>query len=300
MARITKSLRYSVKKLGLDLPIDGRTKEFKNYLIQNGLTKDDYISTLKEIVKFEEVRAKERGLRIDEYNNKLDRTLTRLNTRGKVTINYNEFLRIPFYSSSIYNKGSASLGSLSGNNYLGSSNFYNLVGNKSFSITLWSRRTGISNAYSVLFKIGGSSGTAGTYYLLKYNTTNNITFSNGSATLTSLGTYSDQDKWTHIAITYDATSFIATIYVNGTSSGSANLINNYSGNTDFRIMNDFTSQYYRGYIDDFQLYNRVLTSSEVSELYYGTIAIYSIPRFLLGVEVEDIDLDVDNGVNQYK
>lgn len=104
MARITKSLRYSVKKLGLDLPIDGRTKEFKNYLIQNGLTKDDYISTLKEIVKFEEVRAKERGLRIDEYNNKLDRTLTRLNTRGKVTIDYNEFLRIPFLTRQEYKK----------------------------------------------------------------------------------------------------------------------------------------------------------------------------------------------------
>jgi hypothetical protein len=205
----------------------------------------------------------------------------------------------PTYSSSVYVKGLGSVQSSSGNNYYESTSFYNFSG-KSFTISLWSRRSAISNAYSVLFKVGGTATTAGQYYLLKYNNTNNITFTNGSATVTTASAYSDQDQWTHIVVTYNNTTLIATIYVNSVNSGNANLVTTYSGNTSFRIMNDTTSSYYRGYMDDIRVYDRVLTSTEVTELYYGTISIYTIPSFLLGVEVEDIDLEVDNGVSQYK
>ena len=203
------------------------------------------------------------------------------------------------YSTSVFIKGSgAILSSGSGNNYLDSASWYN-IGTGSVTFALWSRRTTISNSTSVFFKVGGPSNTAGQYFILSYNVANNLVFTNGSGTITTASSFSNQDQWCHIAVTYDSSSLIATIYYNGVSQGNGSMGIAFAGLAKIRAYSDGLN-YYRGYWDDFRVYDRVLTSTEINELVYGTIAIYTTPRFLLGVEVEDIDLEVDNGVNQYK
>lgn len=204
----------------------------------------------------------------------------------------------PSYDPSLFIKGSGSVKSTTGNNYYQSTSFYNITGN-SFSISLWSRRSAITNSYSILFKLGSST-TAGAYMMLRYTTSDFLQITNGTTAITGSSYYPDLNQWKHIVFTFDSASRGISVYANNFLDISGNFFSSYSGNATFTIMSDGNANFYRGNFDDVRFYDRVLTATEVSELYYGTVAIYTIPRFLLGIEVEDIDLEVDNGVSEYK
>ena len=76
-------------------------------------------------------------------------------------------------------------------------------------------------------------------------------------------------SWTHVVMTYDGTSHVNQIYYNGGLNKQASNVNSHpSGTVNFTV-GDRTGQgdYYHGYMDDFRIYDRVLTPAEISDLY---------------------------------
>lgn len=75
--------------------------------------------------------------------------------------------------------------------------------------------------------------------------------------------------WTHLVVQYDGSGSIAYVYKNGTlvdsdTNGSANDINN--STQSFRIGTEI-SEYTDGVIDEFGIWDRILTTDEIDELY---------------------------------
>ena len=98
------------------------------------------------------------------------------------------------------------------------------------------------------------------------NNPNGINFSNDTIA---------KDKWYHVITTFDFNSKVKQIYINGvldTSAVSINIINRLPISKlrmGARIMNGpgGTLEYFKGIIDDFRIYKRVLKPNEVLNLY---------------------------------
>jgi Concanavalin A-like lectin/glucanases superfamily len=77
------------------------------------------------------------------------------------------------------------------------------------------------------------------------------------------------NTWYHVLLTYNSGS--TTLYVNGSQSG--NTITGTNSKNGFTLGGgrDTLTQYpFTGYIDDFRIYNRVLSGSEITAIYNGT------------------------------
>lgn len=153
-----------------------------------------------------------------------------------------------------------------------------------FSFSLWSKWSGTTdNFYSFL---GRSNGLAGTYFfwagsaLASLANANSIVFaidgSNATALDVSTATNSvlgSTNAWTHIVVTYDGTSSVSgvKIYVNGTSmvltTHQSDLSASIKPSVDWRIGDDYTNDWMNGQIDEVRIYNRVLSETEVRQLY---------------------------------
>jgi len=142
--------------------------------------------------------------------------------------------------------------------------FHTLIGNSSTS--------GVS-AFRVLIRDAGSSqikfefarGISGVFY-------QDTTYSNAfTPTL---------NQWYHLSITYVASTKTASYYINGTSYGSNSLSNSgsYTTNAGFNIGSynpnnaTYSSYSYYGKVDQFRIFNKALSSSEVTTLYGETYA----------------------------
>ncbi len=85
------------------------------------------------------------------------------------------------------------------------------------------------------------------------------------------------NQWNHAAVTYDKTSGVATLYINGTVVGTANF-GSYAPNTATtlriggRNAGSFNNTPYtfNGSIDEVQLYDRALTAAEINQLTNAT------------------------------
>ena len=55
--------------------------------------------------------------------------------------------------------------------------------------------------------------------------------------------------------------------------------------------------YLKANIDDFRIYNRTLTASEVSNLYRGQVRLYAVNRVGIGTTTPSFDLDVNGNIN---
>ena len=80
-----------------------------------------------------------------------------------------------------------------------------------------------------------------------------------------------RDRWYHIAISYVASGKNVSVYVNGTQSGSTYSLDtattSYSaGSTNVYIKNQ------RGFLDQFRVFNKAISSSEVTTLYQETLS----------------------------
>jgi hypothetical protein len=100
---------------------------------------------------------------------------------------------------------------------------------------------------------------------LTYNTTVNVV--SGSTVLST-------NTWYHAVLTIDSAGNSSKIYLNGSEDGSGTYTApSYSGNTNFHIgsLGNINVQYFDGKIDQVRIFNKALSSSEVSTL-YGELA----------------------------
>jgi hypothetical protein len=78
-------------------------------------------------------------------------------------------------------------------------------------------------------------------------------------------------NWHHYAIQYDASKNIS-VYLDGSFSTAYTNVNQIVGATSFRLFQRGNGQS-NTYLDQFYLYNRAITASEISQLYNGGVGI---------------------------
>ncbi len=168
------------------------------------------------------------------------------------------------------------------NSWLSGLNFN--LNNTSFTISVWIRLGSINNDSISANKI-----------ILGYSTGNNITrgslnigfnqnssvffdFMNDNLTYPQINT-NDLNIWNHWCFVYNINGNIRQIYkngnlvANGITSGSLNA----SGGTyriGYRFSSDSTNTIFKGYMNDFRIYNIPLSLTQIQELYKGIVNVF--------------------------
>ncbi|HMS34873.1 MAG TPA: proprotein convertase P-domain-containing protein [Ignavibacteria bacterium] len=138
----------------------------------------------------------------------------------------------------------------------------------SFSIEAWINPSTFAGASKGIISKGGALGTS-LIYAIRLNSTGRISvMTNGSPRLTSRVTSPvTLNNWTHISATYNSSSGLFSIYINGlqdTSASVAGAAPNSNADSLF-IGISGSSTPYTGKIDEVRLWNRALSASEVSQ-----------------------------------
>lgn len=145
------------------------------------------------------------------------------------------------------------------------------------SIGFWMKPTTItppSTYFMLVDKFGNGSNLS---YSVRQNNSN-IYFSissDGTTEHNVSGTTGNlqANVWQYVVVTYTAASHLATFYYNGSSVGTADTIvtSIFNGTANFELANgvDNVTYLYDGMLDEVGVWSRVLSSSEVTQLYNG-------------------------------
>ena len=136
-----------------------------------------------------------------------------------------------------------------------------------FSISFWIKRATTGN-YQGFWTNGTGSGSSNTIEIATVND-DKIHYSNFNTEIITSATLTSTSTWYHVVVTQDG-SGNAIVYVNGSSSATGTVT--HAGTTDSYDIGRVhynTAEYYNGNMDEIGLWSRVLTSSEVTQLYNG-------------------------------
>lgn len=202
------------------------------------------------------------------------------------------------YDTTFKTSGSGS-GSFN-NSYLGKdTNFYSLD-SKDFSISFWSYNTLTTQTNNRwFFDIGNAFNVSYNSHIGLYrNSTGTLTFYGGNENLLYITTNFYLNTWIHIVITYQQSNKQVIMYLNGSNVASRTNTYNFLTDKYIRIGSINTGVLgFQGYIDDFRIYDIVLTQSEISNLYNKLNNINVPPKFVLGLAIEDADMEVYDSVS---
>lgn len=146
-----------------------------------------------------------------------------------------------------------------------------------FSISFW-LKTSSTGSDQRLFHKSADSPNRGWFISLNRNETGKLTFfssENGTdfSEFSSDSVFND-DNWNHIVFVYDGANNISKFYKNnGTAGVNTSAYANLNTNDDVLSISNsnFLNNFPEGIIDDIRIYNRVLNSTEISELFYETV-----------------------------
>ena len=134
-----------------------------------------------------------------------------------------------------------------------------LTGNPVFSISFWVNPN--SNAGTPIMFGTNSTGQAFVTYI---NPSNKLNFGRWGDSLGDTTASIANNTWTHVAISNNSGS--VQVYINGTADLSFSTTYNINGD-DFYIGAAKNSQYFDGKIDQVRIFNKAISSSEVTTLY---------------------------------
>lgn len=173
------------------------------------------------------------------------------------------------------------------------------VFNQSRTISLWIRPLSV-NADNIIFTYGVASGN--NVYGASFNASNiyNFTYSSNLA----FANATTANNWKHIVYTYEQSTGVAKIYVDGVLGNQGTYTSwNTGNNINFFLGNSFgsTTGAFNGAIDDLKIYNYALNATEVSSLYTNNtltsenfnlnnleVKLYPNPvRDILNIEIEN-------------
>ena len=205
------------------------------------------------------------------------------------------------YDTSFRVSGSGS-GSFNGADYTSlvkSANFYS-IDSKDFTISFWSYNTLTTQTTNKwFFDIGSAFYTGLNSHLGLYRTsTGNLTIycvgNNPSYATTNMYL----NSWLFITITYQHSNRQIKLYLNGANVLTATNTREFFTDKGIRIGSMYTNVLaFQGYMDDFRIYDTVLTATEITNLYNKLNQFYFPPRFVLGLAIEDADMEVYNSVS---
>ena len=184
----------------------------------------------------------------------------------------------PTYNSSIVKIGSTSL-NLSGNltnTASGSGGFltttYTPPSSVSFSIWFYVTSYVNTNNMTILSLSVGTTNGIIVYIGLTSTTTTSLflLYNNFNSAVVSLGP-SDLNKWNHVCLTLNNTnSSPTTLYFNGNAIHCTSIVN-VTGITNLYIGYNAIASMFSGYLDDFRIYNGVLSPAQVWMIYNNTM-----------------------------
>lgn len=149
----------------------------------------------------------------------------------------------------------------------------NLTG--SFSFEAWVNPTSVSTTDKGIISKGSTLGASLRYGLRIIPGGRVSVYTNGISRVTSAsGTPLTVGVWKHICATYNSTTNVFTIYLNGVLSATATVVSAAPAtNTDSLYIGvSGTSSSFAGQMDDVRIWNRDLTASEAAQFFRSTIA----------------------------
>lgn len=142
-------------------------------------------------------------------------------------------------------------------------------GAEDFTVALWINPTTLSSYQHILFWFGAYAN--GQIFLRTNNTKLQLITKSPGVSETVIGSADclKKDEWQHIAVTRDGKLF--TIYVNGTAvaTGQSVAVHDYSAGDGLTIgcaRNSTDYRYFKGYMDEFMVYNYAMAARQIADL----------------------------------
>ena len=159
--------------------------------------------------------------------------------------------------------------------------------NSSFSISAWVKLDNL-NGSDALVGQGGPGTNLGLHYSFRNNALRAGFYSNDLDV-----SWQRNLKWNHWTVTYDSSSRMRAIYMNGVKVKSSVATNNFQGEGTFYIgRNDCCGETFDGKIDDVRIYNKSLDEEDVNHLYDKERphhSLDSINGLVLWLDAENVD-----------
>ncbi len=141
------------------------------------------------------------------------------------------------------------------------------VNNSSRSISIWIRPTQVNND-NVIFTYGTGSGNFA--YGASFNSTTMFNFS--YSTNLSYATSTVVNNWKHMVYTYEQSTGVAKIYIDGVLKNSGTFSAWSTGNYGVFYLGSLfgSGSEYKGYVDDLKIYNYAISAADVTALFTST------------------------------
>ncbi|MBT6995052.1 hypothetical protein HN865_03700 [Candidatus Woesearchaeota archaeon] len=174
--------------------------------------------------------------------------------------------------------------------------------NGDFSILLWIKFDNFINGenVSVISKEHWNSNTVNSGYTLEKYDLNDVYFINyaNSHPIQNNVKFLAEDDWQHVAITYDASDMLLTVYKNGVEIDSNSNAVNVLGNTNNLYIgaNTAPDRFFKGTLDELIIYSKVLTSNEIEDYYFENVDnLINNPSYEIDLGIDfDLTWDLDD------
>ena len=137
---------------------------------------------------------------------------------------------------------------------------------QSFTVSVWAKRAAASDTWGYIARRGSGSGVGGSVWIISVYNNEYVMAVNGQWASGYTGITPSTANWAHLVLTYDGT--IQEGFVDGVKKFSANIGTITSAFSGADVLGRVdTSRIFRGSIDDFRVFNRVLSDTEIQTLY---------------------------------
>ena len=144
-------------------------------------------------------------------------------------------------------------------------------GTSDFTIALWIKRQASGAEHTIFTKTADASWVSGGKELFISASNNKLVFGSwGKGELFSTGTITNDGLWHHVAMTFVDSSNTVTFYIDGVASGGGTLNLAADGASHVVKLSGFGS--FRGVIDEFRIFSRALSVSEVQTVMNSAIS----------------------------
>jgi len=172
------------------------------------------------------------------------------------------------------------------------------LANKNISIAFWLKSSDVSSNQSFFISFNNNTGGAHKLLIGRNTGSNKLAIDNGTTRKTSSTVIID-DTWHFVTIIFDTTSNNIMVYIDSNYDFSVPCTNDISSTDKFSIGMEWDgsnpSDYFNGTIDEVMILNRILSESEIKDLYDLTKGKYALTNNDIGCSPNSTsDADNDN------
>jgi hypothetical protein len=142
-------------------------------------------------------------------------------------------------------------------------------GTGNFTIAVWVKRGAIGSEHTIFSKTANNSWAAGGKEFFIDGGNNKLSFGGFGlgAEVASTGTITNDGSWHHVAVTFVNSTNTVALYIDGVASGSGtlNLPADVAGHV-VKVGGHPAGHYFKGQMDEFRVFSRTLSPSEVSSV----------------------------------